>query len=460
MGSACLAFDIHHWLWKRYDWGEGILRSLFLLTLLALTVLLWRLSSRVRLSFDDKAVRRAVWTLAALCLVVIGINARDGYKALDHLRKTDRIMLDQGQINYRAVHYLRSGRNPYGTDAVLEMPVVFGNFRQYRANGCATWADDVPDTLKEFKAQAFEPYWASLSRDSARLVRPLSIDDQPDCDVVRASFKRMALKYGPVTFLTYAPFVLLTEKSGIYWGNFFAVVALCLMLAYSIRAFCSDSKALGLLALIALLAPPTIRWNTLWLTASDLQATALGFLAVILHAKQRRDGAAILIGLACAAKLLPGLLYLPLLLGMRPRQWLLFGAAFCLPLAPFVVWDGEGVLQNLFLFNLVRPSDSTALIHFLPAAMHWPLRAVVALAAAAVALWAHRSRWVLEATLFYLAVVHLMVWSVGSIFHNNYLLWIMPSYILFIARVLSRPRRVDVGNGLLPSRSLAAGAAQ
>jgi len=435
--AAIGAFAAHLVLWRLLDWGQGYLRFVLIITLAGLTGVLWHYSHRLELSLKGPSAHRATWLLVVLCMAAISANVMTASSALRHVHTNDEILLDQGRINYRAVNYLRSGVNPYATDTTLEEPVVFENFQLYREHECTTWPAGYPGNEQAFKAQIFDPYWSSMEPDRSGQVRPQSIDNTDKCRPVHDAYKRLALKYAPVTLAIYTPFVLMADKAGIYWAHLFLVAALACVLVYSVNRYCENPGLIGTAVLVGLLAPDTIRWNTLWLTASDLPATLFGFLAVVLLGKGKRDASAVMIGLACASKLMPGLIYLPLLLAMRPRQWLLFALAFGLPLLPFVLWDAEGVFQNLFLFNLVRPTDSTALFHFLPEAAHLPIRLLALVALLGTVLWAHRTRWTLDATLLYLLVGHLLVWSVGGIFHNNYQLWIIPLYLLFIGRMLS-----------------------
>jgi hypothetical protein len=130
---------------------------------------------------------------------------------------------------------------------------------------------------------------------------------------------------------------------------------------------------------------------------------------------------------------------LPLLLPMRRNQWFWAALAFCAPLVPFALWDFKGLVENLFLFSIGRPTDSTSLLHFIPSNLIGPVR-LFGLGVILCAVWIARKRsWSNLALLNYLIVAHLCVWSVGGVFHNNYLMWIIPIYLMHIAYTLCAP---------------------
>jgi len=75
----------------------------------------------------------------------------------------------------------------------------------------------------------------------------------------------------------------------------------------------------------------------------------------------------LLVGLAISAKLLPGGLWLPILLAPRGRGRYLAGIAMGLvPCLPFLLWNPHAFFGNVFLYNALRPVQDSSAIFGLP----------------------------------------------------------------------------------------------
>jgi hypothetical protein len=130
-------------------------------------------------------------------------------------------------------------------------------------------------------------------------------------------------------------------------------------------------------------------------------------------------------------KLLPALLYVPLLASAPRRTWLAAAGIGVLFFAPFAWWDWTGLWHNSG-YPFFRAADSTALAFFLSRRMATALRVAGMLAALTLAVRAHRHAWAPRETIEYLLGAHLAALGTGTTLHNNYLLWLLPLLPLFV----------------------------
>jgi uncharacterized membrane protein len=105
--------------------------------------------------------------------------------------------------------------------------------------------------------------------------------------------------------------------------------------------------------------------------ANDLVALAPLLLA-LLALPQQYALSGFWLGLSIAAKPLPGVAFLPCCLPSTPRERVHFAAGFAaglLPIIPFALWSPTGLLNNIVLFNMVRPADGTSWLYYAPPAL-------------------------------------------------------------------------------------------
>ena len=417
-------------LFRFVDWGQGVLRSFMLVPLGVLIFWLCRAGSRLTLSGEvAKRARFAITTVAvfAACFCLMTVT--------ESIRRTTaggEILLDQGQNSYRALRLLEQGINPYGRQTMLD-PVEYASVQNRIRQSSPCLVSPVGD----YRAELFH-YWQTLDVKRATEKVFLVIKNDPACEKWTIPAQSLGYKYGPVLLASYWPFVKIWDKAGIY-VNHLIVLSLfvsCLLI-FSYRRY--DRKAgIFLLPVIMLLVPSPVRQNVLYLSASDLLPTASAVLAALFFLEKRFTAGAIFLALSIGAKPLPGLLYLPLMSGARPRDWVLLAGIGLVFYAPVFMWDFQGAMNNLVLFNILRSTDSTALLHYLPSALQtlWPLVALGGIIALAVR--GHNRKWLPGATFEYLIGAHLLLFASGKIFHNNYLVWILPLAGLALAESHSR----------------------
>jgi hypothetical protein len=400
-------------LFRALDWGYGILRAILVVGLAALALVLL-----IRTRAGERQGLAPVLLLPAAGLA-LALNLYASIKVVVRTVEAQEIEMDQGQNSFRALEYLRKGANPYATTAVLDPYTYLDLESHVRLQPSCLARPDVPNPMA-----ALASYWQNVDPKATSKLLPI-LNDTVACGSLAREAASLGYKYGPVLLLTYFPFVLAFGKPGIFVAHIVLVVLATLLLAWFARAR-GSSWATTAGAVFLLLAPSHLRENVLHLSASDLAPTLAATAALVFLVRGRDGWAAFLIGLSVACKVLPGLIYAPLLLACRRRQWSLFLLPIAVSFAPFLVWDSRGFVNNIVLFNLGRPTDSTALAHFVSQPVLLALE-LAGLAALLVTLgWARKQHWSAPSILAYLWVGHAAVLVGGAIFHNNYLIWLLP----------------------------------
>jgi hypothetical protein len=428
-------------LFRTLDWGYGIWRALLVVCLAAAA---YAVLTRTR--GQPRPAERPM-LLVPTAALALAVNLVAGVQAIRSTLATGEIEMDQGQNSFRAVEYLRKGANPYAQTAMLD-PVSWAEAlpRWQQQPGCLVAS--APSNL----LASFSRYWANVDPKATASVLP-AISAAPECKPLQTQASSLGYKYGPLLLAAYLPFVVGFGKSGIFVAHIVFVLLTVALLVWHGRRRGSPLPVVAGAVFLAL-APSHLRHNVLESSASDLGPVLAATAAVIALMRGRDGWAAFLVGLSVAGKTLPGVLYVPLLLACRPRAWLLFFAPIVATFIPFLVWDSGGFINNIVLFNLGRPTDSTALAHFLPPVGTRMIQAA-GLATMVLALLRARKRaWLPQEILAYLWAANAAVLAGGTIFHNNYLLWLLPLLGLTYLSVVD-PDRATLGRtdaaGLRPT---------
>jgi hypothetical protein len=414
-------------LFRVLDWGAGIWRALLLVGLVTGPLLLL---ARTPAAAREPAAPMVLLVAAALALVV---NLFAGARAVIHTMDTQEIKMDQGQNTFRALEYLRQGANPYGRTAMLD-PVSYLELGKQLGQQPGCLARPMPPDAQI----SLTRYWARVDARATSAFLPV-LHETTACQPLAARTASLGYKYGPALLAGYLPFVLAFGKPGIFVAHIALLLLAVLLFSWFGRAR-GASCAMIAGALLLLLAPSHLRHNIFKLSASDWGPTLAGAAGVMLLIRGRHGWAALFIGLSVACKILPGLLTVPLLLACRRRTWALFLLPILATHLPFLAWDATGFINNIVLFNWGRPTDSTALAHFLGRPLLVGVQGA-GLAAMALALGRARQRqWSARSMLSYLWIAHAAVLLGGAIFHNNYLLWLLPLLALTFLLALESPR--------------------
>jgi hypothetical protein len=420
-GASLLGFVAGYYvlmlMFRIWDWGMGVPRAGLVVavgTWCALFVLWCRRRKTVR------GGPRLV-CLGMLCLGILGVARDLGVGVFSVLRtvETQEILLDQGQVAHDAVQYTRRyGLNPYSADLLVELDTAGAVVRRGQATGCMEGDGFDSRAIAEALRQ-------QRPVEDVRDMLPPLRQDERCTDALGPHLERLAYKKGPLQFVCYFVFVSAFGRAGIYVSHILAFVGLLVVLVTMVRRLGGGWLLLGPV-LVVTLRPDHIGHNTLHLSASDIFPVGLSMLALHLLLSGRPRGFGVVLALAMSSKLLPGLLYLPLLSGVRRRHWWTFLVPLIVFHAPFAAWDWDGFLKNAVFHSLVRRTDSTALVHYLSS--EWRALSLLAVLAGVAFFYlrAWRARWSTGRVLAYLTAAHLGVYLTGSFFHNNYLVWITP----------------------------------
>jgi hypothetical protein len=246
-------------------------------------------------------------------------------------------------------------------------------------------------------------------------------------------------KYLPVTIAAYLPLGAPFGQRGIVLTNLLLQGATAWLIFRLALRMAGASAAW--LALLFYLSLPLVPFQLFAKGATDL-AAVLPLLAALLLLERRPGLAGLCLGLSFAAKPLPAALLLPCCLpGERPGR-LAYAtgiAAGLLPVLPFLIWSPVALLDNVVLFNLLRPADSTSWLSAVPPLAATLAHAALALLYVGVAAYA----WLRPPTLLRRtgAAVVLMLAAIlaAPAAHHNYQLWWLPLAVPLLAALLAPP---------------------
>jgi hypothetical protein len=397
-------------LFAWFDWGEGLAR-LGLLAALAL----WAPGYRwLAPTTGGAPAQRRSALLVALLIAAALANAAVAAVRLREAISSARVRSDQAQTVIDAQHLLGDGINPYGTDTVIDSI----------GHAVAVQLLDAQASCR----QSSDPVVFRVGRAAPAVVP--RIDPRIDCDQIRRLFQALGFKYGPVTLLLYWPWTLALGASGVVAAHLVATAVVGVLLWKWGRGL-SGSRDWANLALLVFLSSRHLAGNTLWNEHLDIAAVTAATVGWYCWSKKQFDRAAVGFGVSVATKFLPGLLFLPLLTATPARSRVLAVVIPLASLAPFAIWDAAGLALNLG-YPFFRPPDSTAPIAFLPSIAATVLKLASAALIIALAWRGVRSKWAGTMPVQYLLGAHIAVLASGPTLHNNYLIWLLPLFALFV----------------------------
>ncbi len=252
-------------------------------------------------------------------------------------------------------------------------------------------------------------------------------------------------KYLPVTIAAYLPLGGALGPRGIVLTNLLLQVAV-VALVFRLGAAMASPSA-GWLAVLLYLSLPMVPFQLFAKGALDLVAV-LPLLAALLLVERNPGLAGLCIGLSLAAKLLPGALLVPCGLPGRRRNRLVYAAGIAvalLPVLPFAIWSPRALFDNIVLFNLVRPADSTSWLIAAPGARP-AVAAVMALLylAAAADVWLRPPRLARRCGIA-VALILASLLAAPAV-HHNYQLWWLPLASALLGAALAPQRLPSVAS--------------
>jgi len=238
-------------------------------------------------------------------------------------------------------------------------------------------------------------------------------------------------KYLPVMPLVYGPLGLTLGNAGMLLTNLLLDFATAALIFLAARR--DGGRAAGLLAVAAYLSLPLVLGVLYAKFATDLLPVLL-LLGSLLANERRPLFAGLLLGLSVSSKLLPGLAALPACVPPRGRG--AFGLGFAVGLLPtLIAWFSapRDFIDNIILFNALRPVDTTSWMWGLAPQVSEVGRMAFALLWLVLAIFAVRyaTSVTTRSSLIVLLLVTVMLG--GPAVHQNYILWLMPFLCIALA---------------------------
>ena len=401
-------------LFHIFDWMHELVRTGLLLLIAALA---WGYRRELRqLAPITRPPER--WTRSVVRMARTGaaINTAIGLVVVLVGFRSASVPSDQAQSVIEALGLLRHGINPWASTTILDhvaYPLAVDELDAIPECQAAS-GDALPPTNAEHQILS--------GRSNATAALP-HLRALPECARLRHLFSALGFKYGPVMLLFYWPFVTLLGPAGFPIAHLLLFAACCLLVARWAGRGHDPFKTAT--ALIPLVWSTQLTWNALIQGHLDLLPVFLACCCLVLCEQRQFGTAAVCLGVSIGAKLLPGLLFVPLLL-KAPRRFLAVAALTVLAaFGPVAIWDWSGLWHN-FAYPFLRGPDSTALAFLLGPQARLAASAGSLLVAGWLAVRAHVRRWDLTGSLNWLMGAHLLTLGSGSTFHNNYLVWLLP----------------------------------
>ena len=398
-----------------WDWEYGLVRFFLLFLLGTLVFVMMAKFRRQPPVIPPKPVVNNFFLF--LLLFAGGLNALTGLRSFERISPSGELEGDQPRNLLRAIHLLVHGVNPYGERIMLD-PVDYESFLTdlKRSPLCGV----APDFFENGKV---DEYYVSPSLETAAPLYP-KIHDLPSCRFFKKAFRSLGFRYGPMLLLVHGPAVLLLGGEGILIDHF---IFFACLLGILIKWFNQESHSFSMsdLPLLMFLFTIHLRWNSFVQGHLDILPVLFTMSFLWATAKNKNRWAAIFLGLSASSKIFPALLYTPLLF-RKPREILFF----CLPVfllhLPFLLWNPQGLWNNLTFQIFVYPADSTSLRYYLPIWIGPFFIAGLLLIAGAGLRWVRKTEWSMKAMIGYAFFLHLAAYAAARSFHNNHLVWILP----------------------------------
>jgi hypothetical protein len=248
-------------------------------------------------------------------------------------------------------------------------------------------------------------------------------------------------KYLPVTLAAYLPLGAPLGERGIVLTNLLLDLA-AVALIFGLAAELAGTPAAGWLAALLYLSLPLIPFQLFAKGVTDL-AAVVPLLAALLLIERSALWCGLCIGLSLAAKPVPGVLLLPCCLPASPRARALYGAGVALGVLPaiaFLLWSPTPFLDNIVLFNLARPADSTSWLFDAPAVAGTIARALALSCYVAAFAFIWRQRPGLAVRIGGAIMLALAAILAGPAAHHNYQLWWLPLAAALLGAALAAKR--------------------
>ncbi len=242
-------------------------------------------------------------------------------------------------------------------------------------------------------------------------------------------------KYLPVMAAAYMPLGLPFKARGLIVTNILLMGGLLAGIWKLARAAATEDAARWAVIFFGILPLPMFQLYAKGVT--DIVAV-LPLVFSLALTKSRPRAAGLLMGLSLSAKLIPAALLLPFFMpsgGPGRKRFLLWSGVGVLPTIVYFALGPRAFVDNIIVFNLIRPVDPTSWLHSAPHDLIFVLHAAFGIAWL-VAAWSFikNPRELITrcgvSILFCIAAL-----LVGPDVHENYMLWWLPFFAVLVGQM-------------------------
>jgi uncharacterized membrane protein len=186
-----------------------------------------------------------------------------------------------------------------------------------------------------------------------------------------------------------------------------------------------------------MLVSPFFAEQLLSMGATDIAAVLFVLLAFVIWDRNPLL-AGLFLGLSLSTKLAPGLFAVAVCIPARPRDWPRYAAGVVVGLLPsiiYLVWSPQDFIRNIFVFQVIRPVETTSWQYFAPAWAALTGRVILITVAALAVLFCIFTKADLRRRLSGFLVVTFCALLSGPMYLDNYGIWWIPAAACLVASV-------------------------
>jgi len=248
-------------------------------------------------------------------------------------------------------------------------------------------------------------------------------------------------KYSPLMAVFYIPFVSVFGAPGVLVGNLHFLLGAAVILYFLARRINASGPGL---AVVLMLAAPFFAEQMLSMGATDI-AAVLSILIAFLIWGRNATLVGLFIGLSLSTKLAPGLFAAAVFTPPRPRDWPRYALGIVIGLLPsmiYLTWSPEDFIRNIFVFQVIRPVESTSWQYFVPGWAAVIGRVILFTMAMLTVLFCTFTKADLYRRLSGFLVVTFCALLTGPMYLDNYGIWWIPVAACLVISVGRRPDEV------------------
>jgi hypothetical protein len=251
-------------------------------------------------------------------------------------------------------------------------------------------------------------------------------------------------KYLPAMMAVYAPLGVPFDVIGLRVTNLLLDGTTLVLIA--LLAARLAGRLAGAIAVAAYLLMPMLEIDLFRHGVTDPASIVPMLAALLLVDKRTPAWAGLAAGIAVSVKLFPGLLAVMCCLPATGR--LRYAAAVLVGLTPclwFLIETPASFVGNIFMFNIIRPPESTSIAAALVPMGTFALKTAAVLIVSAIGVTLLVRRVDLRQRCAFLVIGTVLAMISGPVVHNNYMLWWLPPFCVLLASHFPNLQEREVG---------------